>query len=413
VDWLKDAPENLDVCIAQREFDQAIKLIDATKSYLKDFSDSHALRDVRARINHRINELSTVLMKELESSPSGSLRGGPRAARRAVGLLIKLGHSAKACELFLLNHDHIICHDLEDVKNEEGATSLYVSNLSSVFFSGLINAALEFQRAFGSNNGSFSSFIVWCINELQVFCNLCKPVIFTNVPMATISECLIALRKECDCLHTIGLDLTFKMMSIFHIQILEALSNAKDEVINLCSFSATPETWQPLDLENDPPQLAAIIIEMENLGVRDFKNKIRDGSIVDLSRTTVTFCRLVFGFVNDAMKFYIPEHLISFVECVCDIFRHMVHLYVDAFGRDENVPVSDFIVADAQFVIETLLPTVGKGINIKTCVQIPEFVDLHDSLLLNVHEVTNATGVSSAGKREEGKDVASSDDSMA
>lgn len=117
---------------------------------------------------------------------------------------------------------------------------------------------------------------------------------------------------------------------------------------------------------------------MENLGVLDFKNKIRDGSIIDLSRTTVKFCQLIIGFVNDAMKFYIPEYLISFVECVCDIFRHMVNLYVDAFRRDENVPVSEFIIADAQFVIETLLPTVGKGINIRTCVQIPEFVDLHD-----------------------------------
>ena len=39
VDWLKDAPETLDVCIAQRDFNQAIDLIDATKSFLKNFSD--------------------------------------------------------------------------------------------------------------------------------------------------------------------------------------------------------------------------------------------------------------------------------------------------------------------------------------------------------------------------------------
>lgn len=221
VDWLKDAPENLDVFIAQREFNQAIELIDATKGFLKEFSDSHALRDVRARINHRITQLSAVLMKELESSPSGSLRGGPRAARRAVGLLIKLGQSAKACELFLLNHNHIIRHDLEDVKSEEGATSLYVANLSSVFFTGLRNTALEFQRAFGSNNGSYSSFVVWCINELKAFCEQCKPVIFAKMPLSTVAECLVAIRKECDFLHDIGLSLASKMMSYFHIEILE------------------------------------------------------------------------------------------------------------------------------------------------------------------------------------------------
>ena len=145
-----------------------MSLIEKTKTYLKDFSDSHALRDVRARLNHRINQLSKVLMKELEASPSGSLRGGPRAARRAVGLLLRLGRSAKACELFLKNHRQIIIRDLEDVKTE-GATSLYIANLSAVFFKGLHNAALEFVRAFGENNGSYSAFIVWCYNQLCYF----------------------------------------------------------------------------------------------------------------------------------------------------------------------------------------------------------------------------------------------------
>lgn len=117
---------------------------------------------------------------------------------------------------------------------------------------------------------------------------------------------------------------------------------------------------------------------MENLGVPDFKNKIRDGSVIDLSQTTISFCQDIIGFVNDVMKFYVPEVLISFVECFCDIFQHMVNLYIEAFGRDENVPVSDCILADALFVIETLLPTVGNMINTQTAVQIPDFVDLHD-----------------------------------
>lgn len=127
------------------------------------------------------------------------------------------------------------------------------------------------------------------------------------------------------------------------------------------------------------PQLSvAIIIEMDNLGIHDFKNKIQEGSVVDLSQTTVTFCRLIFGYVNDTMRIYVPELLLGFIDCFCDIFRYMVDLYVDAFNRDENVPVSDFIVADALFIIETLLPTVGNSINTQTGVQIPDFVDLHD-----------------------------------
>ena len=119
-------------------------------------------------------------------------------------------------------------------------------------------------------------------------------------------------------------------------------------------------------------------MEMENLNVQDFNNKLRGGSVIDLSQTTINFCRLLFNFVDDVKKFYIPELLISFIECFCDFFRHIVDLYVDAFRRDENVPVSDFIIADAQFVVETLLPTVGRNINDWACVQIPDFIHLHD-----------------------------------
>ena len=218
-DWLKDVPESLDVYIAQREFEEAVALIEKTKTYLKDFSDSHALRDVRARLNHRINQLSKVLMKELEASPSGSLRGGPRAARRAVGLLLRLGRSAKSCELFLKNHSQIISRDLEDVKKEE-ATSLYIANLSATFFRGLHSAALEFVRAFGQNNGSYSAFIVWCNNQLRYFTEKSTPVIFPNkpltMPLAVAIDCVTAACKECASLETIGIDLTFVLLNLYN-----------------------------------------------------------------------------------------------------------------------------------------------------------------------------------------------------
>lgn len=216
-DWLKDVPENLDVYIAQREFDQAVELIEKTKAFLKDFSDSHALRDVRARLNHRINKLSEVLMKELEASPNGSLRGGPRAARRAVGLLLRLGRSAKACELFLENYRQIIQRDLDDVKME-GTTSLYIMNYATAFFTGLRNAALEFERAFGENDGSYSAFIVWCNNQLSHFAKSSAPTIFTEhgTSLSSIADCITAILKESDSLNEIGMDLSFALMNLYH-----------------------------------------------------------------------------------------------------------------------------------------------------------------------------------------------------
>ena len=219
-EWLKDVPESLDVFIAQREFDEAVDLIEETKTCLKDISDTHAFRDVRARLSHRINKLSTILMKELEASPSGSLRGGPRAARRAVGLLIRLGFSAKACELFLENYRQIIQRDMDDVKME-GTVSLYISNFAATFFRGLRNAATEFERAFGKNDGSYSAFIVWCNKQLQSFAKQSSEIIFPqegmdSLTLSAITDCITATVKECESLHSIGMDFAFALMKLYY-----------------------------------------------------------------------------------------------------------------------------------------------------------------------------------------------------
>lgn len=219
-DRLRDVSETLDVYIAQREFERAVTLIEETKSTLKDVSDSHALRDVRARLNLRVDQLSKVLMKELDASPSGSLRGGPRAARRAVGLLLRLGRSAKACELFLENHSQIIHRDLEDVKME-GTTSLYITYLAEVFFIGLKNAASEFVRAFGENHGSYSAFVVWCHKQLQHFMYKSTPAIFTKSSLAVVADCMAVVLEKCGKLEEIGLDLSFDLLGLYYPHLSE------------------------------------------------------------------------------------------------------------------------------------------------------------------------------------------------
>ncbi len=223
-DWIKEVPEKLDVYIAQREFDQAVELIMKTKAFIKGFTDTHAVRDVRIRLNHRVNFLSDILMKELETSPSGSLRGGPRAARRAVGLLIKLGRSAEACNLFLENYRQIIQRDMKDVKMEK-TVILYATNLASTFFTGLRNAATEFERAFDENYGSYSSFIVWCNDILKIFAKKYADIIFSmdegGYPLSTITDCIFNTMKECESLNDIGLDLSFALWDLFHPYLAE------------------------------------------------------------------------------------------------------------------------------------------------------------------------------------------------
>lgn len=89
LDWIVELPEDLDVCIALRDFEGSVDLLDKLKEYLKDQAVTQRVRELRLRVDERVRQLTEVLVFEL--SPDRSLRGGPRATRRAVSQLIRLG----------------------------------------------------------------------------------------------------------------------------------------------------------------------------------------------------------------------------------------------------------------------------------------------------------------------------------
>lgn len=279
-EWVKDAPENIDVCIAQREFDEAVNLIDKLKLHVKDVPEQLAYRDIKTRTSHRINRLSVVLMNELKSTSSGSLRGGPRAARRAVGLLLRLGRASKACELFLQNHSHIVEHELKQIKLE-GATTIFISNISLTFFGCLQNAAKEFELAFGENCGSYSAFMVWCIQELKSFLQTyCEESVFPpvkaslNFPM--VADCVSIIIEESKKLNTLGIDFSFKVTSFLAENLIKAMNDAAEVLQEKLSSIGEAERWDPMDCRKDPPQVAKIILQLEKMGVPSASNLVEN-----------------------------------------------------------------------------------------------------------------------------------------
>lgn len=89
LEWIQELPEDLDVCIAQRDFEGAVDLLDKLNEYLKDQPVTQRVKELRAKVDERVRQLTEVLVFEL--SPDRSLRGGPKATRRAVSQLIRLG----------------------------------------------------------------------------------------------------------------------------------------------------------------------------------------------------------------------------------------------------------------------------------------------------------------------------------
>ena len=121
----------LQVYIAQREFKDAVALIFRARKYIAanggaqlsahaqtgalagaharaltdagDNAPSPALREASNKVEARAKHLLEILQNELKTN-----LGGPRAARRAVQLLVKMGRSTLATDLFLEHRSAIL-----------------------------------------------------------------------------------------------------------------------------------------------------------------------------------------------------------------------------------------------------------------------------------------------------------------
>ena len=89
-------------------------------------------------------------MAELKVTPEKSLQGGPRAASRAVLLLVRLGQASQACDLFLKHRTALLKHNLRQLKTE-GATVLYIKRITGVFFPFVAETGKEISRVFSNN----------------------------------------------------------------------------------------------------------------------------------------------------------------------------------------------------------------------------------------------------------------------
>ncbi|KAF6024814.1 EXOC8 [Bugula neritina] len=199
MEGLKEVPEDLDVLIAQRDFEGAVDQIEEVNARLSEVMvKSPVLREYSSRVDHRVKQLTDILMQELLAPPERTMRSGTNSARTAVTQLIRLGKSAQACRLFLKNRDIVIRYNMRQLKIE-GATSLYIRRLCEVFFDTLKETCKEFYKAFPQQfYGCFSGVIVWAREELESFVEVYKRQVFgSKSGISAIADCVYIARTSC------------------------------------------------------------------------------------------------------------------------------------------------------------------------------------------------------------------------
>ncbi|XP_078725726.1 exocyst complex component 8 isoform X2 [Lampetra fluviatilis] len=355
LEWIQELPEDLDVCIAQRDFEGAVDLLDKLKVYLKDKPTTLPVKQLRAKVEERVKQLTDVLVFEL--SPDRSLRGGPRATRRAVCQLIRLGQSTKACELFLKNREAAV-HTATRQLRIEGSTLLYINKLCNVFFTSLLDTAREFERDFAADSGCYSSFVVWSRSAMKMFAGaFCKQVFDSKESLSTVAECVAVAKRHCEKLSEIGLDLTFTLQSLLFKDMKAALQSYKDIIIEATKHRNSEEMWRQMNLMT-PQALQKLKDEMMSSGISNFSQYTGQDCWVNLSYTIVAFTKQLLSFLEDGLKLYMAELHMVLVDGLIEIILVAVQ-HVDYSLRCEQDPEKKkFIRHNASFLLETILPRI-------------------------------------------------------
>jgi hypothetical protein len=365
VDWVQELPEDVDVCIAQRDFEGAVDLILKINEYLDNCPKHSSVREYKSRIEHRVKQLTEVLMQELQVSPERSIRGGPRSARRAVAQLIRLGKSVQACELFLRNRGAICRYGMRQLKTESN-TSLYVSSMSKLFFNSLMETGKEFMKAFPQHFGCFSAFMLWSKQEVQYFVGVFASQVFVGKSnISTVAECVSEARACCEKLSVIGLELSFTLNRLFAPEVEKLIQLAGDNQVDAIRHRAADDHWRPVNYQN-VESMEKFETDMKQLGVEDIKQYTFDECFTYLTANTIQFTRSYVSFCDDLLKLYMADHHHLIVTAFRDIFSGQVHNIQKSASLDKFKKELTVIRQNTQFLAVSLLPLVKKKFLFKT-----------------------------------------------
>lgn len=353
-EWLLELPEDLDVCIAQREFEQAVDLIHKANEHFASYPKNPAVKEMRERVDSRVKQLVDILINELQISPDRSTHGGPRAARKAVSVLIRLGKSSKACDLFLKRRTVIVKQAMKQQKME-GATTPYIEKLCSVFFSSMTEAGLEFTRAFGNNNSCASAFVVWAKNQLQQFVNIFSRHVFTpQVTPSVAAECIAYIRNHCGQLLKIGLDLTFVLNNSLQRYVERIISESRDKLLEAIKLRSNEDKWRAQNHQNTM-NLKKFLDDMKDIGIDNMEAYVFEECWISLTSNTTAFSKMYLNFLDDLLKLYTSKVRSLVNSALVTTFQtqmfHVANSYQNAESSNKL-----FINKNAAFLLDTLLP---------------------------------------------------------
>ncbi|CCF50664.1 hypothetical protein NDA11_005482 [Ustilago hordei] len=221
--WNNDFSDELSVCIALREWDQAVSLIEKGRAVLSTYpspsSRSPSYIDLSSKLSTRTSELIAAISSDLHRS---NLKKS--SVVRNASYLLRLDQGEKARELFLDARTQLLNKRTRQIKFE-GDTGLYISELGIVFFTLIKNTSEWYMSAFKDGRMA-SGFVEWACERVEEFAELFRRQVYTSNSGAEEQEEAQALVSEvkeisfrlASQLKEVGLDFSFLLEQLLQAE---------------------------------------------------------------------------------------------------------------------------------------------------------------------------------------------------
>ncbi|KAF4533158.1 hypothetical protein B566_EDAN001700 [Ephemera danica] len=296
---------------------------------------------------------STESTNQLQGSPDRSLQGGLRAARRIVRLLNLLGCSTQACELFLKLSSSILKTQLKRTKRE-GVSVSYITQLGRTFFNNLMDIAKEFLKSFPNSPSCTSAFVIWVGVELQLFTShLNKHLFIPQSSIATLAECIAAVRKQSEQLCEIGMDVRYQLDGLLRSPLMRALQDSREKLVDSVKLRAQDDAWRQSNLQSKQAQ-GMFIQEMKEMGFTNVQSYTFGDTWLHLTANTVAFTKLYMNLIENCMNLAIPELEHTVGETLAQVLRYQLRHVESCLSRTDIDATC--LERNASFLYFELLP---------------------------------------------------------
>ncbi|KAL9228456.1 hypothetical protein vseg_004039 [Gypsophila vaccaria] len=247
-EWLYEFPDHLDVLLAERRVDEALKALDEGERVAFEAKETKTLSpDIITSLQMAIKERRQRLADQLaEASCQPTTRGSE--LRASISALKKLGDGPRAHTLLLSAHLQRYQYNMQSLRPSSSSYGgAYTAALAQLIFSAISQAASDSLTIFGSEPAYISELVTWATQQTEAFAHLVKRHALASSAAAgglrAAAECVQIALGHCSLLEGRGLSLSSTLVKLFRPSVEQAVNANLKRIEESTAALAAADDW--------------------------------------------------------------------------------------------------------------------------------------------------------------------------